>query len=124
MRLPWVSAARYDDALRMMGDIIGEKDHRIAELEKERKLLADKILVLTGTFPVYAPPAQPADTPEEEPAPSKPLSLADQPIPHRPGAIVNRMSALAHQAWMKKQQPNDEVIAYFDNLSQPTNGKQ
>lgn len=62
MKLPWVSRGRFDDA-----------NEQIAELKADKKLLTDRIAVLTGQQPLYAPTPIALVAPVQAEDPPKPM---------------------------------------------------
>ncbi len=123
-RWPWISAARHDDALRMLNTAIGERDHQISELQAERKMLWDKMSILGLGFPVFA--GSQVQEPAGEEAASTPATPAREPILTNPAAIVRKMSAQKRAQWLAKHDrkaQDAEAVQYFANLEAVSNGQ-
>ena len=98
--------------LREKNTQIGERDHRIAQLEAERRMLWDKIL--NAAFQpkdedeCQAPPTESESEVEatevQEAVPEKPQA-GHEPMPHRPSQIMRRMDRLAQERWLRKLHP-------------------
>lgn len=109
---PFVSLARFDDMLREKNTQIGERDHRIAQLEAERRMLCDRIL--NAAFqsndgaelpePVTETTPEPGEREAHDNRAGKPQAGRD-PMPHRPSQIMRRMDRLAQERWLRKTHP-------------------
>jgi hypothetical protein len=108
----FVSRARFDDMLREKNNQIGERDHRITQLEAERRMLCDKILNVAfqpNKKTESHEPATAAESGAEESAVQEigadKSSAGREPIPHRPSQIMRRMDRLAQERWLRKIHP-------------------
>lgn len=109
---PFVSLARFDDMLREKNTQIGDRDHRIVQLEAERRMLCDKILNAAfqsnDSAELPEPVTESASETQEKAAQvegtAKPQAGRD-PMPHRPSQIMRRMDRLAQERWLKKIHP-------------------
>lgn len=97
MRWPWTSAARFDDMLREKNTQIGQRDKRIADLERETRRMHD--LIYKANFGVQVFDTIPEVKLEAE-------------VPLTPEQVIEREIASVEQArrdrinWTKRNRPS------------------
>jgi hypothetical protein len=98
MMWPFVSRDRYQEMTAL-------KDRRIAELERERRMLWDRICLLGIGAPAFAPtpPEEPSQKDDAQGKPTKPPP-GTAAVSMRPSAIMRRMDRLAEARWLRKKQ--------------------
>jgi hypothetical protein len=133
MNWPFVTLARFDDMLREKNTQLAERDHRIAQLEAERRILCDKLfnaafkkdsrnsssLSTHAADPVPAPDSsEPGADIEESASQSKDRR---EPLSHRPSQIMRRMDRRAQERWLRKIHPAKAAEQERDRIMEELN---
>ncbi|HEV7674391.1 MAG TPA: hypothetical protein VGQ12_07665 [Candidatus Angelobacter sp.] len=104
LRWPWTSAARFDDMLREKNTQLGQRDKRIADLERETRRMHD--LIYKANFGVQVFDTIPEVKPEPE-VPLTPEQVFEQEIRNEEQRRKDRI------AWTKRHRPSQlaDVLA-------------